>query len=173
MGERGGRSDHPHGSDVTDGSCGPPSERDRWHVKRSLQPHVVFQLLEEPERLVVVAPGAGRHVDDLIVRAEETELDRARSAAIAAFEYENHRTPPNCSYRHESNVQGEHGPRPFSPKVLDGRFLQSSHDMNIREPTITLSGKTDDRRYMTARFLLAPLVYNNLFLYSLKDGNTF
>lgn len=74
---------------MTDGSCGPPSERDRRHVKRCLQPHSVFQLLEEPERLVVVATGTSRQVDDLIRGSEQTELDRDRGIAVTALEFAN------------------------------------------------------------------------------------
>lgn len=49
----------------------------------------MFELVEEPERLVVVAPGTGRHVDDPIRRSEQTELDRDRVIAVTALQCAN------------------------------------------------------------------------------------
>lgn len=66
-------------------------------------PRVVVELYEAPDRFVIVTPRASRHVDDLILGGEETELDRAHSAAVAALKSENH-VAPFVTLRHNLSI---------------------------------------------------------------------
>lgn len=62
---------------------------------------------EAPERSVITALRAGRHVDDLIVSGEKAEHDWAHRAAVAACQGDHHGTPPRThEVKYSADVSG-------------------------------------------------------------------